>query len=91
MFFKVFMIFTGPDTPSAQWYKIVTTHLGDSEFIYNQQVAQVIQVGSKMGTVMMLQTIKGATLMAEIAVDQTSIHNIAQSAYALKIWTVLLH
>ena len=51
----------------------------------------MIQVGSKMGTVMMLQTIKGATLMAEIAVDQTSIHDIAQSAYALKIWTVLLH
>ena len=75
----------------AQWYKIVTTHLGDSDFIYNQQVAQVIQVGSKMGTVMMLQTIKSATLMGVIVVDQTSIHNIAQNASALKIWTVLLH
>ena len=75
----------------AQWYKIVTTHLGDSDFIYNQQVAQVIQVGSKMGTVMMLQTIKSATLMGVIVVDQTSIHNIARNASALKIWTVLLH
>ena len=75
----------------AQWYKIVTTHLGDSDFIYNQQVAQVIQVGSKMGTVMMLQTIKSATLMGVIVVDQTSIHNIARNASALKIWIVLLH
>ena len=75
----------------AQWYKIVTTHLGDSDFIYNQQVAQVIQIGSKMGTVMMLQTIKSATLMGVIVVDQTSIHNIAQNASAMQIWTVLLH
>ena len=44
-----------------------------------------------MGTVMMLQIIKGVTLMEVIAVDQTSIHNIAQSAYALKIWTVQFH
>ena len=51
----------------------------------------MIQVGSKMGTVMMLQTIKDVILMGVIAVDQTSIHNIAQSAYALKIWIVLLH
>ena len=38
-----------------------------------------------MGTVMMLQTLKGVTLMAVIAADQTSIHNIAWNAYALKI------
>ena len=49
----------------------------------NQQVAQVIQVGLKMGTVMMLQTMEGVTLMGVIAVDQASIHNIAQSAYAM--------
>ena len=79
MFFKVFMTFTGPDTPSAQWYKIVI------EYIYNQQVAQVIQVGSKMDTVMMLQIIKGATLMEVIAVDQTPIHNGAQIVYAMQI------
>ena len=40
-----------------------------------------------MGTVMilLLQTMKGVTLMAVIAVDQASIHNIARNAYALKI------
>ena len=54
-------------------------------YFSNQQVAQVIPVGSKMGTVMMLQTMKGVTLMAEIVVDQTLIHNIARNAYALKI------
>ena len=59
-------------------------------YISNQQVV-LNQVGLKMGTVMMLQTIKSVTLMGVIAVDQTSIRNIAQSAYALKIWTVLLH
>ena len=45
----------------------------------------MIQVGSKMGTVMMLQTTKGVTLMAAIAVDITLIHNIARNASALKI------
>ena len=57
----------------------------------NQQVAQVIQVGLKMGTVMILQTMKGVTLMGVIAVDQTSIHNIAQSAYAMETWIVQFH
>ena len=51
----------------------------------------MIQVGLKMGTVMMLQTIRSATLMGVIVVDQMSIHNIAQSASALNIWTVQLH
>ena len=45
----------------------------------------MIQVGSKMGTVMMLQTIKVATLMEVIAVDQTPIHNGAQIVYAMQI------
>ena len=54
-------------------------------YFSNQQVAQVIQVGSEMDNVMMLQTMKGVTLMAEIVVDQTLIHNIARNAYALKI------
>ena len=54
-------------------------------YFSNQQVAQVIQVGLEMDNVMMLQTMKGVTLMAEIVVDQTLIHNIARNAYALKI------
>ena len=54
-------------------------------YFSNQQVAQAIQMGSEMGTVMMLQTVKSVTLMAVIAADQTSIHNIAENAYALKI------
>ena len=54
-------------------------------YFSNQQVAQVIQVGLEMDNVMMLQTTKGVTLMAEIVVDQTLIHNIARNAYALKI------
>ena len=54
-------------------------------YFSNQQVAQAIQVGSEMGTVMMIQTTKDVTLMAVIAADQTSIHNIARNAYALKI------
>ena len=56
-------------------------------YIYfsNQQVAQAIQVGSEMGTVMMIQTTKDVTLMEVIAADQTLIHNIARNAYALKI------
>ena len=54
-------------------------------YFSNHQVAQVIPVGSKMGTVMMLQTTKGVTLMAEIVVDQTLLHNIARNAYAWKI------
>ena len=45
----------------------------------------MIQVGLKMGTVMMLQTIKGVNLMAVIAVDIMLLHNIARNAYALKI------
>ena len=45
----------------------------------------MIQVGLEMDNVMMLQTTKGVTLMAEIVVDQTLIHNIARNAYALKI------
>ena len=53
--------------------------------ISNQQVAQVIQLGLKMDTVMMLQTIKSVTLTVVIAVDITSIHNIAWNASALKI------
>jgi hypothetical protein len=53
--------------------------------ISNQQVAQVIQLGSKMGTAMMLQTIKSVTLMVVIAVDMMSIQIIARNAYALKI------
>ena len=91
MYFKHEVKIAKKSILEAQWYEIVTTQLGDSDFIFNLQVAQVIQVGSKMGTVMMLQTIKGATLMEVIAVDQTSIHNIARNASALKIWTVLLH
>ena len=55
------------------------------EYISNQQVAQVIQLGSKMGTAMMLQTIKSVTLMVVIAVDMMSIQIIARNAYALKI------
>jgi hypothetical protein len=54
-------------------------------YFSNQQVAQVIQVGLEMDNVMMLQTTKGVTLMVEIVVDQTLIHNIARNAYALKI------
>ena len=60
-------------------------------YFSNQQVAQAIQVGSEMGTVMMIQTTKDVTLMEVIAADQTLIHNIAQSASALNIWTVQLH
>ena len=45
----------------------------------------MIQVGSMMGTVMMIQTIKGATLMEVIAVDQTLIHNGVQIVYAMQI------
>ena len=55
------------------------------EYISNQQVAQVILIGSKMANVMMLQTIKSVTLMVVIAVDIMSIHNIAWNASALKI------
>jgi hypothetical protein len=55
------------------------------EHISNQQVARVIQLGSKMAYVMMLQTIKSVTLMVVIAVDMMSIHNIARNASALKI------
>ena len=55
------------------------------EYISNQQVAQVIQIGSKMANVMMLQTIKIVTLMVVIAVDMMSIHNFAWNASALKI------
>ena len=54
-------------------------------YFSNQQVAQAIQVGSEMGTVMMIQTTKDVTLMEVIAADQTLIHNIARNAYALKI------
>ena len=53
--------------------------------ISNQQVVQVIQLGSKMGTAMMLQTIKSVTLMVVIAVDMMSVHNIARNASASKI------
>ena len=59
--------------------------------ISNQQVAQVIQLGSKMGTAMMLQTIKSVTLMVVIAVDMMSVHNIARNASAMQIWIVQLH
>ena len=55
------------------------------EYISNQQVAQVIQIGSKMANVMMLQTIKIVTLMVVIAVDMISIQVIARNASALKI------
>ena len=55
------------------------------EYISNQQVAQVILIGSKMAYVMMLQTIKSVTLMVVIAVDMMSIQIIAQNASALKI------
>ena len=55
------------------------------EYISNQQVAQVILIGSKMAYVMMLQTIKSVTLMVVIAVDMMSIQIIARNAYALKI------
>ena len=51
----------------------------------------MIQVGSEMVGVMMLQIMEGVTLMAVIVVDQTLIHNIARIAYALKISVVLLH
>ena len=44
-----------------------------------------------MGTVMMLQTIKGATLMEVIAVEIMSINKIAPNASALKMGVVLLH
>jgi hypothetical protein len=54
-------------------------------YFSNQQVVQVSQVGSGMELVMMLQTTEGVTLMVVIAVDQTSIHNIARNAYALKM------
>ena len=47
------------------------------EYISNQQVAQVILIGSKMAYVMMLQTIKSVTLMVVIAVDMMSIQIIA--------------
>ena len=57
----------------------------DCEYISNQQVAQVILIGSKMAYVMMLQTIKSVTLMVVIAVDMMSIQIIAQNASALKI------
>ena len=55
------------------------------EYISNQQVAQVILIGSKIAYVMMLQTIKSVTLMVVIAVDMMSIQIIAQNASALKI------
>ena len=55
------------------------------EYISNQQVVQVIQIGSKMANVMMLQTIKIVTLMVVIAVDMISIQIIAWNASALKI------
>ena len=55
------------------------------EYISNQQVAQVILIGSKMAYVMMLQTIKSVTLMVVIAVDMMSVHNIARNASASKI------
>ena len=55
------------------------------EYISNQQVAQVILIGSKIAYVMMLQTIKSVTLMVVIAVDMMSVHNIARNASASKI------
>ena len=58
---------------------------------FNQQVAQAIQFGLEMDNVMMLQIMKGVTLMAGIVVDQTLIHNIVRNAYALKISVVLPH
>ena len=51
-------------------------------YFSNQQVAQAIQIGSKMGNVMILQIMKSVNLMAETAADQTLMTNIAQNAYA---------
>ena len=67
--------------------KQITIHF----YFSNQQVAQAIQIGSKMGNVMILQIMKSVNLMAETAADQTLIHNIAPNAYALTIQVVLLH
>jgi hypothetical protein len=44
-----------------------------------------------MDTVMILQTMEGASLMVEIVVDQMLIRNIVQNVSAMQIWTVWLH
>ena len=57
-------------------------------YISDQQVVREIQTGLEMGTVMILQTMKGVSLMVVIAADQMSLHPIAQNVCAVTVGAV---